>query len=135
MFPERVKSVTLDKPRILFECKAPGNSNDYFPVDTNLLIEDFGFDCGTSLSPYLPDYAIKGYFRVDPDMTNPVFFIGENGPHFMYITGIPRNLPDSEKAKFRFENTEYISYWEDRHVGYLFQVISRESALANLLKY
>lgn len=134
MFPERVKSVTLDKARINFACQpSMADEHEYFQVDTNLLVEDFAFDCGTSLSPYLPDYAIKGYFKVNPDMSNPIFFIQENGPHFMYITGIPRNLPEGEKQKFRFKNTEFISYWEDRHAGYLFQVISRESALTNLL--
>lgn len=134
MFPERVKSVTLDKARVSFRCQPSGaNEQEYFLVDTNLLVEDFGFDCGTSLSPYLPDFAIKGYFKVNPDMSDPVFFIRENGPNFMYITGIPRNLPNEEKEKFRFKNTEFLSYWEDRHAGYLFQVITRESALTNLL--
>lgn len=134
MFPERVRSVTLDKARIEFNCQPSGTDDqEYFLVDTNLLVEDFAFDCGASLSPYLPDYAIKGYFRSDEDNIHPKFFIQDNGPHFLYITGIPRNLPDIEKAKFRLSNTEYISYWEDKYAGYLFQVISREEALNNLL--
>lgn len=130
MFPERVKSVTLDKSQIKYYL----GHEDCSINSENYLVEDLAFDCSIRSNPYLPDYAIKGYFKIDKYMQNPVFIENTNGPHLLYITGIPKNIPEIEKIKFRFSKYIWLSYWEDNHIGYLFQVVTRESALSHLLK-
>ena len=136
MFPERVKSVTLDKSKITYYLQSQGRvqSHDEYPINPELYqVEDLAFDCGMRSNQYIPDYAIKGYFKVDENMLHPVFIENIDGPHLLYISGMPRNIPVEEKNKFRFPNPIWLSYWEDRYIGYLFQVVTRESALKHVI--
>ena len=137
MFPERVKSVTLDKSRITYYLQTQERVQTHaeYPINPELYqVEDLAFDCSVRSNQYLPDYAIKGYFRVDKNLQHPVFIENTNGPHLLYITGIPRNLPEVERNRFRFQEHIWLSYWEDKHIGYLFQVVTREQALTHLIK-
>ena len=123
MFPEKVKSVTLDKSRITYYLQTTNIDNIYneLPVNPEIYkVEDLAFDCSIRSSQYLPDYAIKGYFKVDENLRYPVFIENTNGPHLLYITGMPKNISVEEKNKFRFQN--------------LFQVVSREQSLIHLIK-
>ena len=136
MFPERVKSVTLDKSRITYYLQTQGRVQTHaeYPINPELYqVEDLAFDCSVRSNQYLPDYAIKGYFTVDENLQHPVFIENTNGPHLLYITGIPRNLPEVERNRFRFQEHIWLSYWEDKHIGYLFQVVTREQALTHLI--
>lgn len=136
MFPERVKSVTLDKSKITYYLQSQEGvrSQEEYPINPELYqVEDLAFDCGIRSNQYIPDYAIKGYFKVDKYMLHPVFIENTNGPHLLYISGMPRNIPIDERNKFRFPNPVWLSYWEDRYIGYLFQVVTRESALKHLI--
>ena len=136
MFPERVKSVTLDKSKITYYLQSQEGvqSQEEYPINPELYqVEDLAFDCGIRSNQYIPDYAIKGYFKVDENLRYPVFIENTNGPHLLYITGMPKNISVEEKNKFRFQNHMWLSYWEDNLVGYLFQVVTRESALRHLI--
>ena len=136
MFPERVKSVTLDKSKITYYLQSQEGvqSQEEYPINPELYqVEDLAFDCGIRSNQYIPDYAIKGYFKVDENLRYPVFIENTNGPHLLYITGMPKNISVEEKNKFRFQNHMWLSYWEDNLVGYLFQVVSREQALIHLI--
>lgn len=136
MFPEMVKSVTLDKSRMTHYLQTQGGvqTRTECPINPELYqVEDLAFNCSVRSNQYLPDYVIKGYFKVDENMLHPVFIENTNGPHLLYITGIPRNLPDVERNRFRFPNPVWLSYWEDRYIGYLFQVVTRELALKHLI--
>lgn len=136
MFPERVKSVTLDKSKITYYLQSQEGvrSQEEYPINPELYqVEDLAFDCGIRSNQYIPDYAIKGYFKVDENMLHPVFIENTNGSHLLYISGMPRNIPIDERNKFRFPNPVWLSYWEDRYIGYLFQVVTRESALKHLI--
>lgn len=136
MFPERVKSVTLDKSKITYYLQSQGRvqSHDEYPINPELYqVEDLAFDCGMRSNQYIPDYAIKGYFKVDENMLHPVFIENIDGPHLLYISGMPRNISVQEKNKFRFPDPVWLSYWEDKYIGYLFQVVTRESALNHLI--
>lgn len=136
MFPERVKSVTLDKSRITYYLQTPEGvqTRTECPINPELYqVEDLAFNCHVRSNQYLPDYAIKGYFTVDEYLQHPVFIENTNGSHLLYITGIPRNLPEVERNRFRFQEHIWLSYWEDKHIGYLFQVVTREQALTHLI--
>lgn len=136
MFPEKVRSVTLDKSRITYYLQTKDIDNIYneLPINPEVYqVEDLAFACGVLSNQYIPDYAIKGYFKVDENLKYPVFIENTDGPHLLYITGIPKNIKVEEKDKFRFPNTMWLSYWEDNQVGYLFQVVTRESALRHLI--
>lgn len=138
MFPEKVKSVTLDKSRITYYLQTTDIDNIYneLPINPEIYkVEDLAFDCSIRSSQYLPDYAIKGYFKVDENLRYPVFIENTNGPHLLYITGMPKNISVEEKNKFRFQNHMWLSYWEDNLVGYLFQVVSREQSLIHLINH
>lgn len=136
MFPEMVKSVTLDKSRITYylQTQEGVQTRTECPINPELYqVEDLAFDCSVRSNPYLPDYAIKGYFKVDKNLQHQVFIENTNGSHLLYITGIPRNLPEVERNRFRFQEHIWLSYWEDKHIGYLFQVVTREQALTHLI--
>ena len=136
MFPERVKSVTLDKSKITYYLQSQEGvrSQEEYPINPELYqVEDLAFDCGIRSNQYIPDYAIKGYFKVDKNRLYPVFIENTNGPHLLYISGMPKNIPIDERNKFRFPNPVWLSYWEDRYIGYLFQVVTRESSLKHLI--
>lgn len=136
MFPERVKSVTLDKSKITYYLQSQEGvrSQEEYPINPELYqVEDLAFDCGIRSNQYIPDYAIKGYFKVDENMLHPVFIENVDGPHLLYISGMPRNISIQEKNKFRFPDPVWLSYWEDKYIGYLFQVVTRESALKHLI--
>ena len=71
MFPERVKSVTLDKSKITYYLQSQEGvrSQEEYPINPELYqVEDLAFDCGIRSNQYIPDYAIKGYFKVDENM-------------------------------------------------------------------
>ena len=76
MFPEKVKSVTLDKSRITYYLQTTNIDNIYneLPINPKVYkVEDLAFDCSIRSNQYLPDYAIKGYFKVDENLRYPVF--------------------------------------------------------------
>ena len=86
MFPEKVKSVTLDKSRITYYLQTTDIDNIYneLPVNPEIYkVEDLAFDCSIRSSQYLPDYAIKGYFKVDENLRYPVFIENTNGASFI----------------------------------------------------
>lgn len=136
MFPEMVKSVTLDKSKITYYLQSHEGvqSQEEYPINPELYqVEDLAFNCSVRSNPYLPDYAIKGYFTVDENLQHRVFIENTNGPHLLYITGIPRNIPEVERNRFRFQEYIWLSYWEDKYIGYLFQAVTREQALIHLI--
>lgn len=136
MFPEIVKSVTLDKSRITcyLRTREGVQTRTECPINPELYrVEDLAFNCSVRSNPYLPDYVIKGYFTVDKNLQHRVFIENTNGPHLLYITGIPRNLSNAERNRFRFPERIWLSYWEDKPIGYLFQVVTREQALTHLI--
>lgn len=138
MFPERVKNVTLDKSKITYYIQPEYKNTpcEELPIDSELyLVEDLGLDCSIRSNQYLPDYVIQGYFKIDKNLRYPVFIRNQNGPHLLYVTGIPKDIIEPERNKFRFKDSIWLSYWEDKYIGYLFQVISRESALTNLINF
>lgn len=66
MFPERVKSVTLDKSRITYYLQSQERvqSQEEYPINPELYqVEDLAFDCRIRSNQYIPDYAIKGILR------------------------------------------------------------------------
>lgn len=132
MFTEKVATVTLDKSRISFNPTGDGIWT-MIPDIERILVEDVGIDCSLRSMPYLPDYVIQGYFLMDPDRLHPVYTVNREGPDLLYVTGIPKSIPHSEKEKFLLPDLKWLSYWEDKYTGYLFQVISRDKALQNLI--
>lgn len=58
MFPERVKSITLDKSRITYYLQSSGGvqSQMEYPINPELYqVEDLAFDCGMRSNQYIPD--------------------------------------------------------------------------------
>lgn len=133
MFPGKVATVTLDKSRISFNHTGEGIWA-MIPDIERILVEDVGIDCSLRSMPYLPDYVIQGYFTMDPDRLHPVYTVNHKGPDLLYVTGIPKSMSPSEKEKFLFFNRKWLSYWEDKYFGYIFQVVSRDTALQNIIK-
>lgn len=136
MFPEMVKSVTLDKSRMTYylQTQEGVQTRTEYPINPELYqVEDLAFKCSVRSNPYIPDYAIKGYFTIDEYLQHPVFIENTNGSHLLYITGIPRKIPEVERNCFRFPEYVWLSYWEDKYMGYLFQVVTREQALTHLI--
>lgn len=127
MFPEKVKTVTVDKLKLELL------SDRFNDIPGIPMIEDIGIDCHVSSNPYLPDYVIPGYWL--KDLLAPQFLVNINGPHLLYITGIPKAIKDkTERSKFRFNDKLYVSYWEDNNLGYLFQVVNRDICIPHLVR-
>lgn len=125
MYPELVSTLTVDKSGIDIVLNSE-------PIQGSPLMEDIGIDCHVYNNPYIPDYVVTGYWLKSD--TQPSFLVNPDGPHLLYVTGIPKEITNErERDKFRFPDRLHISYWEDNKLGYLFQVISRNQALKHLI--
>ena len=107
--------------------------NTYSLEEEDVLVEDIFEPLSNTHAPYLPDYAIFGYFKHENRYMERSFYLDQGGDSILCITGVPKRTvkkdltPDVDK-KFRFSENilKWVSYWEDNKVGYLFQVISKK---------
>lgn len=121
MFDKLVKRLTLDYTSIT---KYKVINDDLTICDLPLelgkaLVEDFLVPINNDGSPFLPDYGIRGIFKLENKGQNKVFFMDKTGPDALFITGVPKS---QDLSKFRLKDTVYVSYWEDNKIGYLTQV-------------
>lgn len=119
MYSEKVKTLTLDKANITF-CIL-GEKGKEVEISLNYLVSDWLYHLGYNWV-YGPDYGISGYFRQENKFSKVVFIINDNGPDKLFVTGIKKDQKQ-DKENIRFENTKFISYFEDTEYGYLFQII------------
>ena len=73
--------------------------------------------------PFVPDYGIRGYYHYYNNHTPPLFFIDSNGPHMLYLSGIPKITPGDDHLRFRINNPLYLYCWEDTKIKYVTQII------------
>lgn len=122
MFTELVKSLPIENIPVKIYLREGDNFIRLKPSE--YLVEDIGIPIQRGPNPFLPDYAIKGYYD------NGSFYIEpqNEGPHTIYITGVP--IEDDINPKFYVKpwfpivnsHEGAISYWQDNKVGYLFQI-------------
>lgn len=120
MYSEKVKTLTLDKANIIFGITLRGRMD--IEISLNYLVYDWFYKLGNS-SVYGPDYGCSGYFMQENKFNRVKFIINDNGTDRLFVTGFKKNISNEEKEKIRFENTKFISYFEDTEYGYLFQII------------
>lgn len=75
-------------------------------------------------SVHNPQYAVIGRYVPLAKNLDPVFYIDANGPHILYVTEVPKGNIEGHR-EYRFEQALWVTYWEDRDMGYLFQVVPR----------
>lgn len=74
--------------------------------------------------PNIPDYYLRGLY-IKPTEDDPGEFFQmvkpfEKCTHYMYVTGIPKEVPSLKHFKLR--DCIWSSYYEDDYHGYLFQI-------------
>lgn len=115
MFKDRIFKLYLNKAKISF---IDGSNNKPLP-----LYEEVGNWAQPIISHnnYVPDFFIRGtYQKINKGMSHK-FIISPDGPHVLFITGIPLKNVDLES--FRFKDKIFSSYYEDGIKGCLFQVL------------
>lgn len=73
-------------------------------------------------SPFIPDFAIRGYFHYYSQFTKPKFLIEPDGPHILYVSAMPKDTPVEDHLRFRVINPIWLYCWQDNKVKYLIQV-------------
>lgn len=121
MYSEKVKTLTLDKANIVFGITLGGSRMD-IEISLNYLVYDWFYKLGNA-GIYGPDYGCSGYFIQENKFNKVKFIINDNGTDRLFVTGFKKNISDEEKAKLRFDNIKFISYFEDNEYGYYFQII------------
>ena len=69
------------------------------------------------------DYAIRGKLIPGYKNLSFKFNIDLEGPHILFITGIPKGLTIEESKLYHFDKALKKCYWQDTKIGYLTQVI------------
>lgn len=112
MYQKQVETLTLEQIPLNFK-DMEGNE-----ISKDNPIIDFGYPIENIGCPFLPDYGIKGFFQVIDHNSKNEFIIFPQGPHILFITGVNKGKTE----QFKINNPLSISYWEDTHIGYLFQI-------------
>lgn len=116
MYREQLKTLYLNKSRIVFK-------DEYNQaLDRDIEVQDFCKD--TELPEgILPDYYCRGFLRKIDKGLKLEFIMSEQGPDYLYITGLPKEEKDI--AQYRLKGVIYTSYWQDTSKAYLFQVVKQ----------
>ena len=69
-----------------------------------------------------PDFYVHGIYRKIDKFSQNIFYIAEEGPDILLITGIPTYIPDIDG--FKLKKKKFTSYFQDRIKGALFQITS-----------
>ena len=90
----------------------------------HFVVEDIFIGIPQDGSPFLPDFGIQGHFME----TEKNFYIDPEGPHIIYVTGVPKfhHDPTGIKSKYRMAEVLWLGYWEDTIQGYLFQITQKD---------
>lgn len=78
-------------------------------------------------SPFIPDFALRGYFHYYNQFTKPRFIISSDGPHILFISAMPKDIPREDHLKFRVNSPIWLYCWQDNRVKYLIQVAENSS--------
>ena len=69
------------------------------------------------------DYAIRGKLIPGYKNLSFKFNIYPEGPHILFVTGIPKSITIEESKLYHFDKALKKYYWQDTKIGYLTQVI------------
>lgn len=117
MYKSLVESLTLDKIRVNFKSKR----GKYIDASKITIGECF-YPTNGDLGDTFPDYGLVGDYRVLNHYKEVIFTPNPSGNYIMYVTGMPLLRPHYSK-KFRLEEVEFQTYWQDSKIGYLTQII------------
>lgn len=81
---------------------------------------------------YYPDYYLRGFYSQQNHNTINKFKIDPMGSEILFITGIPHNL--AQINRYKFKGCRFQSYWEDTKMGYLFQVLPAQMVYVGVSK-
>ena len=117
MYAEIVQDLYINKSKLRVK-----THKGYINFDTTVK-EISRLYTGNLLGQYSPDFYIKG--ELSPTKGGyPTFLVKEDGSHTLYITGLSKECLDM--SKYKFSNTLFSSYWEQKNYGFLFQIITNK---------
>ena len=115
MYTENVSNIYLNKAKLRFFKNGK-------PLAFEAKVKEFGEISGElqGKGPFSPDFSIKGVY-IENRKGYGEFHIDTINPlHILGITGINNN---SEPLKYKLSNTLFSSFWSQKWLGYLFQII------------
>lgn len=114
MYKDQVETLTFEQIPLEFKDEKGR------PISKNDLVIDYATQLVTVDSPFLPDLAITGYFQMINKNAKNQFIIMKDGPHALFLTGVPQGNTEI----YKLNNPINITYWQDTNIGYLFQVVN-----------
>lgn len=124
MYRDLVLSLPLEYTGITFNLplEIKNNRGEVIPpgkLKSSMTIEETGLFYAYSSH----DYAIRGKLIFGYKALSCKFNIDPEGPHILFITGIPKGLTVEESKLYHFDKALKKYYWQDTKIGYLTQVI------------
>lgn len=96
--------------------------DEIFP--SYITVEEFMEEIINPDSPFIPNYALRGYFHYYNQFTKPKFIIDPHGPNILYTSAMPKETPREDHLKFRVGTPIWLYCWQDNKVKYLTQVVN-----------